>query len=305
MGALAIDDRARVTKSMWTIRFTRSRVQRRHACAREFGDSNIGGLVTSGVSVPHSIAIASADTRLRMNPQWFAAGPGGHRRYQGAGRHASTRRRVQCQPQSQFAKPELQSRLHRYRAKIPHRARIRASNRHPPGHAIRDLPAGTRSPAASPRSVPTRSCKGHGITPVSCRTGPSDIRSRLNFKAQSWIFIRRPGSRWSDSPESSSAEYENLISGEHELFQWMDVKDLAAGTRPNYYPPRGPRRFSPTSVTRRFPLVPASQRPVAGRDLHLPRPRRCTGSNGRTSATARARPVGRPPAVRRSRDPRP
>lgn len=75
VGALTIDDRApgqRVERDdpLHDDRAFNAVVRAR----REFGDSNVGGLVTTRSFGPSVNRIASADTRLRLNSQWFAQG---------------------------------------------------------------------------------------------------------------------------------------------------------------------------------------------------------------------------------------
>lgn len=75
VGALTIDDRApgqQVERDdpLHDDRAFNAVVRAR----REFGDSNVGGLVTTRSFGSSLNRIASADTRLRLNSQWFAQG---------------------------------------------------------------------------------------------------------------------------------------------------------------------------------------------------------------------------------------
>jgi len=261
VGALAIDDRAPGQRVEETDPLHDDRAFNGVIRAkREFGDSSVGGLVTSrdfGTSVN---TIASADTRLRINPQWFAQG-------QVAVADTKTIEGVHSTDGAYDANLSRSSRKLAYQVDytdigkdfqtalgfVP-RTDIRQATQFA---TYRWYPKGRRITSLGPNSF----LQGTWDHTGQLQDWTVRYPFELDFKAQSSIFVRHQ-----DSMERFAGiefrEYENLITANTSYFKWMDVNAFAAtGTRPNYYPPDG---TTPFLANFRDAQVGLSFRPFSG-----------------------------------------
>ena len=243
VGALAIDDRAPGTRvepddPQHGDRAFNGVVRAR----REFGDSNVGGLVTMRDFGPSSNRIASADTRLRLNAQWFAQGQAAFADTKGLdGTH--------LQDAAYSANVNRNSRAFSY---LIDYADIGKDFRTTLGFVPRtDIRQATQF--AAYRWYP-KSGRLTSFGPNSFLQGTWDhsgqlqdwtvrVPVELNFKAQSGMFLRRQQSM-ERFAGIEFREHENLFTVNTSYFRWMDVAFFTAtGTRPNYYPPSGTPPF--------------------------------------------------------------
>jgi uncharacterized protein DUF5916 len=205
---------------------------------KEFGDSSVGGLVTVRDFGSSSNRVASADTRLELNPQWFIQG-------QAAAAETEGFDGVHLGDGAFNANLTRNSRIFSYTADYTDIGRdFRTELGFVPRTDIRQA-----TQFASYRWRP-KTGLFTAFGPNSFLQGTWDHTGQLqdwtvrypfefDFRAQSGIFIRRQ-----ESMERFSGiefrEYENLINGNTSYFRWMDVGFFtASGTRPNYYPPPG------------------------------------------------------------------
>lgn len=243
IGALAIDDRAPgdnvdSTDPLHDDRTFNGVVRAR----REFGDSSIGGLVTSRSFGDSSNTIASADTRLRINPQWFVQGQAAVADTKGLdGVHSSdgaynanlsrSSRTLAYQVDYTDIGKDFQTTL----GFVP-RTDIRQATQFA---TYRWYPKSGRVISFGPNSFVQGTWDHTGQLQDWTVRYPFE----MNFKAQSGIFVRHQ-----DSMERFAGiefrEYENLIAANTSHFKWMDVSAfVATGARPNYYPPEGTAPF--------------------------------------------------------------
>lgn len=243
IGALAIDDRAPgdnvdSTDPLHDDHTFNGVVRAR----REFGDSSIGGLVTSRSFGDSSNTIASADTRLRINPQWFVQG-------QAAVADTKDLDGVHSSDGAYNANLSRSSRTLAYQVDYTDIGKdFRTTLGFVPRTDIRQA-----TQFATYRWYP-KSGRVISFGPNSFVQGTWDHTGQLqdwtvrypfemNFKAQSGIFARH-----TQSMERFAGiefrEYENLFTANTSHFKWMDASGfVATGTRPNYYPPEGTAPF--------------------------------------------------------------
>ena len=243
IGALTIDDRApghnvATDDPLHDDRAFNGVVRAR----REFGDSNIGGLMTMRDFGSSFNRIASADTRLRLNSQWFAQGQaaiadtkdidGTHRQDAAYSANVNRNSRVlnYVLDYTDIGK-DFRTTL----GFVP-RTDIRQSTQFV---AYRWYPKSGRLTSFGPNSFVQGTWDHSGQLQDWTVRFPFE----LNFKAQSGMFFRRTQSmeRFADL---EFREHENLANGNTSYFRWMDIGVFAAsGTRPNYYPPPGTLPF--------------------------------------------------------------
>jgi len=243
VGALAIDDRAPGHKVEETDPLHDDRAFNGVVRAkREFGDSSVGGLVTTRNFGSSSNTIASADARLKINPQWFAQG-------QAAVADTTGLDGVHSSDAAYNANLSRSSRTLAYQADytdigrdfqtalgfVP-RTDIRQASQFA---TYRWYPKSSRITSFGPNSFLQATWDHTGQLQDWTVRYPFEV----DFKAQSSIFVRHQ-----DSMERFAGiefrEDENLITANTSYFKWMDVNGfVATGTRPNYYPPEGTAPF--------------------------------------------------------------
>jgi Domain of unknown function (DUF5916) len=243
IGALAIDDRAPGDKVDSTDPLHDDRTFNGVIRARrEFGDSSIGGLLTSRSFGDSFNRVASADTRLRLNSQWFVQG-------QAAVAETEELDRAHFSDAAYSANLSRSSRTLSY---VVDYSDIGRDFRTTLGFVPRtDIRQATQF--AAYRWYP-KSGRVLSFGPNSFVQGTWDHTGQLqdwtvrypfemNFKAQSGIFARH-----TQTMERFAGiefrEYENLFTASTSYFKWMDVNAfVSTGTRPNYYPPEGTAPF--------------------------------------------------------------
>jgi hypothetical protein len=227
---------------------------------REFGDSNIGGLVTTRSFGSSYNRIASADTRLRLNAQWFAQG-------QAAISDTESLDGTHLRDSAYSTNLSRNSRNLNYVLDYTDIGRdFRSDLGFVPRTDIRQAtqfasyrwhPKSRRLTSFGPNSF-VQATWDHG---GQLQDWTVRYPFELNFKARSGLFFRR-----TQSMERFSGvefrEYENLMNGNTSYFSWMDVGFFAAtGTRPNYYPPPG---VLPTLANFRDAQLSLTFRPASG-----------------------------------------
>jgi hypothetical protein len=243
IGALAIDDRAPGHKVD-----NADPLHDDHAfngvvrARREFGDSSIGGLVTSRTFGSSFNRIASADTRLRLNSQWFVQG-------QAAVAETEGLDRAHLSDAAYSANLNRSSRTFQYILDYSDIGRdFRTTLGFVPRTDIRQAtqfgtyrwhPKSGRVTSFGPNSFVQATWDHTGQLQDWTVRYPFEV----NFKAQSGLFGRH-----TQSMERFGGiefrEYENLITVGTNYFSWMNVSAFVAmGTRPNYYPPAGTAPF--------------------------------------------------------------
>ena len=227
---------------------------------REFGDSSIGGLVTTRSFGSSSNTIASADTRLRLTPQWFVQG-------QAAVAETKELDGVDSSDAAYDANLSRSSRTLSYQVDytdigkdfqtalgfVP-RTDIRQATQFA---SYRWYPKSGRVLSFGPNSFLQATWDHTGQLQDWTVRYPFE----MNFKAQSGLFARH-----TQSMERFAGiefrEYENLITANTSYFKWMDVGAfVATGTRPNYYPPDG---TAPFLASFRDAQLGLSFRPLSG-----------------------------------------
>jgi len=243
VGALAIDDRAPGHKVEETDPLHDDRAFNGVVRAkREFGDSSVGGLVTTRNFGSSSNTIASGDARLKINPQWFAQGQavvadtkgldGFHSTDAGYNANLSrSSRTLAYQADYTDIGRDFQTAL----GFVP-RTDIRQASQFA---TYRWYPKSSRITSFGPNSFLQATWDHTGQLQDWTVRYPFEV----DFKAQSSIFVRHQ-----DSMERFAGiefrEDENLITANTSYFKWMDVNGfVATGTRPNYYPPEGTAPF--------------------------------------------------------------
>jgi len=239
IGALAIDDRAPGQRVERDDRLHDDRTFNGVVRARrEFGDSNLGGLITTRSFGSSFNRIVSGDTRLRLNSQWFA---------QGQAAFAETKNidGTHLQDAAYSANVNRNSRAFSYFADYTDIGQeFRTTLGFVPRTDIRQATS-----LAAYRWYP-KSSRLISFGPNSFVQGTWDHAGQLqdwtvrfpfelNFKAQSGMFFRRQQSM-ERFTGVEFREHENLVTANTSYFRWMDVSFFTAtGTRPNYYPPAG------------------------------------------------------------------
>jgi hypothetical protein len=239
VGALAIDDRAQGNAldqgdpqhgdRAWS-GVVRAR--------REFGDSSIGGLITSRDFGSSFNRVASADTRLRLNPRWFVDGQAvvsDTRSLDGTstrdtafiGNLSRSSRKLSYYLTYQDIGKDFRTAL----GFVP-RTDIRqvaqfATWRWRPKHGP--------IIALGPNSFVQETWDRAGTVQDWLIRYPFQI----DFKGQSGLFVRR-----AESMERFEGiefrQYENMINFYSSRVKWLDFSVYAAnGTRPNFYPGSG------------------------------------------------------------------
>jgi hypothetical protein len=261
VGALALDDRGADQRLSADDPLHDDRAFNGVARARrEFGDSSIGGLVTARSFGSSFNRIASADTRLRLNAQWFAQG-------QAALADTESVDGTHLRDATYSANVTRSSRNLNYVLDYTDIGRdFRTALGFVPRTDIRQA-----TQFASYRWHP-KSRRVTSFGPNSFVQATWDHASQLqdwtvrypfemNFKAQSGLFVRH-----TESMERFNGiefrEYENMINGSTSYWSWLDVGAYAAtGTRPNYYPPPG---VLPTLANFRDAQLSLTFRPASG-----------------------------------------
>jgi hypothetical protein len=261
VGALALDDRAAgralpETDPRHGDRAFNGIVRTR----REFGESSIGALVTSRDFGSSFNRIASADTRLRLNPQWTVQA------------HAVVSDTEQLDGEhlrdaAYSANVNRESRQLSYQLDYTDIGRdFRTTLGFVPRTDIRQA-----SQFVSYRWRPkTGALLSYG--PNSSVQGTWDHTGQLqdwnvrypfevNFKGQTGVFVRR-----SESMERFEGmefrQHENLFNFYTSYLPWMDVGFFAAtGTRPNFFPGRG---LTPFLANSRDAQLSLTFRPASG-----------------------------------------
>lgn len=227
---------------------------------REFGDSSIGGLVTTRSFGSSSNTIASGDTRLRLTPQWFVQG-------QAAVAETKELDGVDSSDAAYDANLSRSSRTLSYQVDytdigkdfqtalgfVP-RTDIRQATQFA---SYRWYPKSGRVLSFGPNSFLQATWDHTGQLQDWTVRYPFE----MNFKAQSGLFARH-----TQSMERFAGiefrEYENLITANTSYFKWMDVGAfVATGTRPNYYPPD---ETAPFLASFRDAQLGLSFRPLSG-----------------------------------------
>ena len=239
VGALAIDDRAPGQKRGADEPLQGDRAFNGVARARrEFGDSNVGGLVTVRDFGSSFNRIASADTRLRLSSHWFAQG-------QAAIADTEELDGTHLRDASYSANLSRNSRKLNYSLDYTDIGKdFRTALGFVPRTDIRQathfvtyrwFSKGRRLTSFGPNSFVQGTWDHSGQLQDWTVRFPFE----LNFKAQSGMFFRRQQSMERfDGIEFR--EHENLVNANTSYFRWMDVGFFTAtGTRPNYYPPAG------------------------------------------------------------------
>lgn len=261
VGALTIDDRAPSHKvepddPLHDDRAFNGVVRAR----REFGDSNIGGLVTMRNFGSSFNRIASADTRLRLNSQWFA---------QGQAAIADTKEidGTHLQDGAYSANLNRNSRAFSYVLDYTDIGKdFRTTLGFVPRTDIRQptqfvtyrwYPKSGRVTSFGPNSF----IQGTWDHSGQLQDWTVRFPFELNFKAQSGMFFRLQQSM-ERFTGIEFREHENLVTANTSYFRWMDIGFFTAiGTRPNYYPPAGTLPFLANFVDGQVGLT---FRPVSG-----------------------------------------
>jgi len=239
VGALALDDRGAGQSLSADDPLHDDRAFNGVARARrEFGDSSIGGLVTARSFGSSFNRIASADTRLRLNAQWFAQG-------QAAIADTESVDGTHLRDATYSANLNRSSRNLNYVLDYTDIGRdFRTALGFVPRTDIRQAtqfasyrwhPKSRRLTSFGPNSFVQATWDHSGQLQDWAVRYPFSF----DFKAQTGLFVRH-----TQSMERFNGiefrEYENLINASTSYWAWLDVGVYAAtGTRPNYYPPSG------------------------------------------------------------------
>lgn len=239
VGALALDDRGAgdtlpVTDPQQGDRAFNGIVRAR----REFGESSVGALVTTREFGPAFNRIASADTRLRLNPQWTVNG-------QAAVSHTGESGGARLNDATYSANLSRDSRQFSYQLDYTDIGKdFRTTLGFVPRTDIRQAtqfltyrwrPKKGRLLSYGPNSFVQATWDHRGVL--------QDWTVRLPFEAefrgQSGVFVRRQESM--ERFESIEfREHENMVSVFTSYLRWMDVNLFAAtATRPNFFPAAG------------------------------------------------------------------
>ena len=261
VGALALDDRAPGQTVPDTDPLHGDRAFNGVLRARrEFGGSSIGALVTSRDFGPSFNRVASADTRLRLNSQWF----------------------LQAQAAVSDTEPIGEERLRdvTYSANLSRNSRqfsynldytdigkdFRTTLGFIPRTDVRQLtqfatyrwrPKSSRLLSYGPNSFATATWDHTGQLQDWTVRFPFEV----NFKPQTGAFVRR-----AESMERFAGiefrEHENVIIFFTSYLRWMDVNLFAgSGTRPNFFPGEG---RTPYLAKLRDAQVSLTFRPASG-----------------------------------------
>jgi len=261
IGALALDDRApgKTVSETDPLRgdHTLNGVLR---ARREFGDSSIGALVTSRDFGPSFNHVASADTRLRLNAQWFVQGqaavsdtqPIGGDHVRDAAYSANVSRNSR-QLTYQLDYTDIGKDFRTTLGFIP-RTDIRQTTQFV---SYRWRPKSGRFLSFGPNSFVQATWDHTGQVQDWTVRFPFGV----DLKAQTGAFMRR-----TESMERFAGiefrEHENMIVLYTSRLRWMDVNVFASvGTRPNFYPAEGALPFL---ANYRDGQVSLTFRPVSG-----------------------------------------
>lgn len=260
-GALAIDDRApgrsvASTDPLYGHRTFNAVTRAR----REFGNSSVGGMFTSREFGASFNRVASGDTRLRLNPQWFLQG------------QAAVSDTVQADSTA-LRDRALSTNLSRNSRQFSYQldyTDVGKDFRTTLGFVPRtDIRQATQFVTYRwrPKSGRLNSFGPNAFLQATWDHSGAlqdwDIRFpfELDFKAQTEVLVRR-----SESMERFAGiefrEHENLLSFSSSYLRWMDVGVFAVnGTRPNFYPAAG---LAPSLANYRNTQISLTFRPASG-----------------------------------------
>ena len=260
VGALALDDRADGSALPDTDPLHNDRAFNGIVRARrEFGESSIGGLVTSRDFGPSFNRIASADTRLRLNPQWTVQGQAavsdtgqvdGARLRDATYSATLSRESRQLSYQADFT--DIGKDFRTTLGFIP-RTDIRQATQYV---SYRWRPKTGALLSYGPNSFVQGTWDHSGELQDWTIRYPFEV----SFKGQTGIFVRR-----TESMERFEGiefrQHENLFNLFTSYLRWLDVGFFAAtGTRPNFFPGGGRTPFLANSRDAQLSLTfrPAS-----------------------------------------------
>lgn len=261
VGAMALDDRAAgralaATDPLHDDRAFNGIVRAR----REFGESSVGALVTSRDFGPSFNRVASADTRIRLNPQWTIQGQAavsdteqiGGQRLRDATYSANVGRDSR-QFSYQLDYTDIGKDFATTLGFIP-RTDIRQATQFV---TYRWRPKTGALLSYGPNSFVQATWDHTGqLQDWSVR-----FPFEMSFKSQTGIFIRR-----TEGMERFSGiefrEHENLFSFFTSYLRWMDVGVFAlTSTRPNFFPAQG---LTPFIANARDAQLSLTFRPASG-----------------------------------------
>ena len=261
VGALALDDRAAGSAlpdsdPLHDDRAFNGIIRAR----REFGESSIGALVTSRDFGPSFNRIASADTRLRLNPQWTVQGQaavsdteqvdGAHLR---DATYSATLSRDSRQLSYQLDYTDIGKDFRTTLGFIP-RTDIRQATQFA---TYRWRPKTGALLSYGPNSFVQGTWDHTGQLQDWTVRYPFEV----NFKGQTGVFVRR-----TESMERFEGiefrQHENLFNLFTSYLRWLDVGLFAAtGTRPNFFPGGG---LTPFLARSRDAQLSLTFRPASG-----------------------------------------
>ena len=278
VGALALDDRAAgSTLDAADPRHDDRAVNGVARARREFGDSSVGGLVTSRSFAGSFNRVASADTRLRITPQWFFQG-------QAAVSSTESLEGEALRDATYSANLTRDSRQFSYQLDYTDIGReFRTALGFVPRTDIRQAtqfltyrwrPKTGKLLSYGPNSFVQGTWDHSGVLQDWTVRFPFDI----SFKGQTELFVRR-----TEGMERFAGiefrEHENLYSFSTSYLRWMDVSlFVTTGARPNFFPGKWGCPIS-RRLARRAAVadVPAGKWSAARRDLYLQQPADASG----------------------------
>jgi hypothetical protein len=261
IGALALDDRGPGQSVSATDPLRGDRAFNGVLRARrEFGGSSVGALVTSRDFGPSFNRVASADTRLRLNSQWFLQGqaavsdtePIGAERLWDLAYSANLSRNSR-QFSYNLDYTDIGKDFRTTLGFIP-RTDVRQATQFA---SYRWRPKSGRVLSYGPNSFATGTWDHAGQLQDWTVRFPFEV----NLKPQTGAFVRR-----AESMERFAGiefrEHENLVTFFTSAVRWMDVNVFAAnGTRPNFFPAAG---ATPFLANFRDAQVSLTFRPISG-----------------------------------------
>jgi hypothetical protein len=243
VGALALDDRAAgSTLDAADPRHDDRAVNGVARARREFGDSSVGGLVTSRSFAGSFNRVASADTRLRITPQWFFQG-------QAAVSSTESLEGEALRDATYSANLTRDSRQFSYQLDYTDIGReFRTALGFVPRTDIRQAtqfltyrwrPKTGKLLSYGPNSFVQATWDHSGALQDWTIRFPFDV----SFKGQTEVFVRR-----TEGMERFAGiefrEHENLYSFSTSYLRWMDVGlFVTTGARPNFFPANGVAPF--------------------------------------------------------------
>ena len=261
VGALALDDRAAGSALPDTDPLHGDRAFTGIVRARrEFGESSLGALVTSRDFGPSFNRIASADTRLRLNPQWTVQGQAavsdteqteGERLRDAT--YSATLSRESRQLSYQLDYADIGKDFRTTLGFIP-RTDIRQATQYV---SYRWRPKTGALLSYGPNSFVQGTWDHAGQLQDWTVRYPFEV----DFKGQTGVFVRR-----TESMERFEGvefrQHENLFNLFTSYLPWMDVGFFAAaGTRPNFFPGGG---LTPFLANSRDAQLSLTFRPASG-----------------------------------------